>query len=82
MKEIFESYKTPELRFIAREHNKKVRKIVREEVKEIRKKILDSRLIDLRRKKREDIIEILLKNQRFFKNIKIIFTTHCNERNR
>ena len=70
MKEIFESYKTPELRFIVKQHNQKVRKIVREDVKELRKLILSKRLIDLRYKKRPEIIEELLKNKQFFKNLK------------
>ena len=70
MKEIFESYRTTELRSFITAHNKKVRKIVREELKGIRQNILKKRLIDIKRKKREEIIEIMLQNKRFFKNIK------------
>ena len=70
MKEIFESYKPKDLRAFIAEHNKKVRKAVREETKEFRLKILSKRLIDVRRKKKDEIVEIMLKNKKFFSNIK------------
>jgi len=70
MKEIFETYKTPELRFLVRQHNKKVRAVVREEVKGIRQSILKKRLIDLRYKKRPEIINKLIENKKFFRNLK------------
>ena len=70
MKEIFESYKTPELRFLVREHNKKIKEVVKNEVKQIKERILKKRLIDLRFLKRPEIINKLLENKKFFKNLK------------
>ena len=70
MKEIFESYKPKDLRAFIREHNKKVRKAVREETKEFRLKVLSKRLIDVRKKSKDEIVSIMLKNKKFFSNIK------------
>ena len=71
MKEILQSYKTAELRSFIREHNKKIRKEISEEIKQIRKNIKAKRLINVAGKKRDEIIEIMLKNKNAFKNIKI-----------
>jgi len=70
MKEILDSYRTTELRAFINEHNKKVRKLVREELKGIRLSILKKRLLDIKGKKREDIIKIMVANPKFFKQIK------------
>ena len=70
MKDILETYRTTELRSIVFEHNKKIRKIVREDLKKIRQNILDKRLINLKGKKRGEIIEIISENKRFFKHVK------------
>ena len=70
MKDILETYRTTELRSIVSEHNKKIRKIVREDLKKIRQNILDKRLINLKGKKRGEIIEIISENKRFFKHVK------------
>ena len=70
MKDIFDSYKPKDLRAFIREHNKKVRKAVREETKEFRLKILEKRLIDVRKKNKDEIVQIMLKNKKFFSNIK------------
>ena len=70
MKDIFESYKPKDLRAFIREHNKKVRKAVREETKEFRLKVLSKRLIDVRKKSKDEIVSIMLKNKKFFSNIK------------
>lgn len=71
MKLIFNSYKTTELRGFIKEHNKKIRKEISEEIKEIRKKMKAKRLINVVRKKRDEIIQIMLKNKSSFKDIKM-----------
>ena len=71
MKEILESYRTAELRAFIREHNSKVRKVVREELKGIRANILKKRLLDIKGKKRDEIIEIMMKNKNLFKKIQM-----------
>ncbi len=71
MKLILQSYKTPELRKFISEHNKKLRKEISEEIKQIRKNIKQKRLINVIGKKRDEIIEIMLKNKTAFKNIQM-----------
>jgi len=71
MKLIFNSYKTTELRGFIKEHNKKIRKEISEEIKEIRKKMKAKRLINVVGKKRDEIIQIMLKNKSSFKDIKM-----------
>ena len=71
MKLILESYRTPELRGFVREHNRKLRKEIAEEIKDIRKKIKAKRLINVTGKKREEIIDIMMKNKNVFKDLKM-----------
>jgi len=71
MKNILQSYTTPELRKFVSAHNKKVRKLVNEEVKDIRRKMKAKRVINIAKKKRDEIIDIMVDNKRFFKDIKM-----------
>tara|TARA_R110000772_G_scaffold43820_2_gene100943 strand:+ start:2031 stop:3395 length:1365 start_codon:yes stop_codon:yes gene_type:complete len=70
MKEIFETYRTTELRGFVNEYNKKVKRIVKEDLKKIKQNILDKRLINVKRKKRSELINVMVENKRFFKHIK------------
>ena len=69
MKEIFETYRTTELRGFVNEYNKKVKRIVKEDLKKIKQNILDKRLINVKRKKRPELIKVMVDNKRFFKHI-------------
>ena len=71
MKDIFNSYSGKELRRFVIQHNKKVKDKVKAEVKEIKNKILKKRLIDIRGLKKDDIINKMLEQQQFFKDIKM-----------
>jgi len=71
MKNILQSYTTPELRKFVSAHNKKVRALVNEEVKDIRRKMKAKRVINIVKKKRDEIIDIMVDNKRFFKDIKM-----------
>jgi len=71
MKDIFNSYSGKELRRFVIEHNKKVKDKVKEEVKEIKNKILKKRLIDIKGLKKDDIIDKMLEQKQFFKDIKM-----------
>tara|TARA_R110002012_G_scaffold489_1_gene1935 strand:- start:2056 stop:3405 length:1350 start_codon:yes stop_codon:yes gene_type:complete len=71
MKDILQSYSGKELRRFVIEHNKKVKAKVRLEVKEIKERILKKRLIDIRGLKKDSIIEKMMEQQVFFKNIKM-----------
>ena len=63
MKEILNSYRTTELRSLVKEHNKKIRKEISEEIKQIRKNIKAKRLINIVGKKRDEIIDKLRKTE-------------------
>lgn len=71
MKDIFNSYSGKELRRFVIDHNKKVKDKVKSEVKEIKTRILKKRLIDIRGLKKEDIIDKMLEQKQFFKDIKM-----------
>ena len=71
MKDILNSYSGKELRRFVIEHNKKVKDKVKAEVKEIKSKILRKRLIDIRGLKKDDIVDKMLEQKQFFKDIKM-----------
>ena len=71
MKDILQSYSGKELRRFVIEHNKKIKAKVRLEVKEIKERILKKRLIDIKGLKKDSIIEKMMEQQVFFKNIKM-----------
>ena len=71
MKDILNSYSGKELRRFVIEHNKKVKDKVKAEVKEIKSKILAKRLIDIRGLKKDDIVDKMLEQKQFFKDIKM-----------
>lgn len=71
MKDIFNSYSGKELRRFVIEHNKKVKDKVKAEVKEIKNKILKKRLIDIKGLKKDAIIDKMLEQKQFFKDIKM-----------
>jgi len=71
MRDIFESYSGKELRKFIITHNKIIKSKVKDELKEIKLKILQKRLIDIRGLKKDAIIEKMLENKRFFKDIKM-----------
>ena len=71
MKDIFNSYIGKELLRFVIEHNKKVKDKVKAEVKEIKSKILAKRLIDIRGLKKDDIVDKMLEQKQFFKDIKM-----------
>ena len=71
MKDILNSYSGKELRRFVIEHNKKVKDKVKAEVKEIKSKILRKRIIDIRGLKKDDIVDKMLEQKQFFKDIKM-----------
>ena len=71
MKDIFNSYSGKELRRFVIEHNKKVKDKVKAEVKEIKNKILKKRLIDIKGLKKDAIVDKMLEQKQFFKDIKM-----------
>jgi len=71
MKDIFNSYSGKELRRFVIEHNKKVKEKVKAEVKEIKNKILKKRLIDIKGLKKDAIVDKMLEQKQFFKDIKM-----------
>ena len=79
MKDILQSYSGKELRRFVIEHNKKIKAKVRLEVKEIKERILKKRLIDIKGLKKDSIIEKMMEQQVFFKNIKMRKETTVEE---
>ena len=71
MRDILQSYSGKELRRFVIEHNKKIKAKVRLEVKEIKERILKKRLIDIKGLKKDSIIDKMMEQQVFFKNIKM-----------
>ncbi len=83
VRENLESYKVPQLRLIIREHNKKVNKFIKDELKEIREKFKKEKLIKVTGiKDKNKIIDERMKHEQHFKNVParpVVSTQEQNE---